>query len=386
MNQIIKFFIILIPSLFLFHFSFLGFNLFQSDFVIHEWGTFSSRVDKNGKQISGQRFEGRTSLPEQVYRLIDQTIATDKNQDEKYYYSKNNTGSGYSVGDGTEGDAYTGINIQNDTIRMETPVLYFYSEKELDISIDVKFPNGSIGEWFPKRENGELISKDYFEYHSLIDPFESKKILDLKNYTGNISWKAKILEPKNKSNFSISTKANEWISPRETESNLVQIGNEIEKYIFYRGIANFDNPISTKIKREGKEKILSLNNLLNEKIPFVFVLQNNYSTKKKFVFWSGSLKENQNFQISLNEKEAKDFSENHILEFKQALEKAGLYPKEANAMMNTWKESYFEKQSGLTIFYIVPEKKLNQLLPIKFSVQPDEFKRAFIGRIKIDLN
>lgn len=378
MKTIFKYLTILIISLFLFHFSFLGFNFFKSDFIVHEWGTFSSIVDKNGKQVSGQRLEGGTSLPKEVYRLVDKT--TNRRHSRKI-------DSGYSIEYGKEDVAFEGINIQNDTIRMETPVLYFYSEKEIEIQVDVKFPNGSIGEWFPNRQNGELISEDYLEFSSgKKEPNNSKKILDLKNYTGFISWKAKILEPKNKSTLTINTNATEWIHPRETESNLVQRNNEIEKYIFYRGIANFENPILTKLQSNKKEKFLVLKNLTNEKIPFVFVLKNDYQNKKKLVYWSGNMTENQNIKLNLNDKEAKEFSETHILEFKKALEQAGLFPKEAEAMMNTWKKSYFEKQFGLTVFYIVPENKLNQLLPINFSVKPDEFKRAFIGRIKIDEN
>ena len=374
MKRFFKYLIILIAIIFLFHFSFLGYNFFNSKLIIHEWGTFSSTVDKKGKQFSSQRFEGRTSLPDQVYTLGKAS-----------FNWKNTIYSGYDEGnENKESGAYRHIHLLGDTIRMETPVLYFYSEKEMDIAVDVKFPNGSIGEWYPNRKNGEKISEDYLETGDIHKKVKSKKILDLKNYTGFVSWKAKILEPKKKSNFSINTNSTEWTAPRETESNQIQIGNEIEKYIFYRGIANFENPISVKLESTKKEKFLNLKNLLNEKIPFVFVFNHDYKTKKKLIYWSGSLDENQNYKLNLFEKSTTEFSETHIIEFKKALEKAGLYPKEAEAMMKTWKESYFEKQFGLTVFYLVPENKLNQLLPIQFSVKPDEFKRAFIGRIKIN--
>jgi hypothetical protein len=42
------------------------------------------------------------------------------------------------------------------TVRMETPVLYFYPEKETKVTIDVSFANGMITESFPHSMNGEI--------------------------------------------------------------------------------------------------------------------------------------------------------------------------------------------------------------------------------------
>ena len=52
-------------------------------------------------------------------------------------------------------------------------------------------------------------------------------------------------------------------------------------------------------------------------------------------------------------------------------------------MINTWKKTYFDTR-GITIFWIVPDSLINKLLPIEFSIMPDEFKRVFVGRIKIE--
>src|SRR5262249_45421354 len=36
--------------------------------------------------------------------------------------------------------------------RMETPVIYFYPEKEQVVNVSVRFPQGLITEWFPQAE------------------------------------------------------------------------------------------------------------------------------------------------------------------------------------------------------------------------------------------
>ena len=35
------------------------------------------------------------------------------------------------------------------TVRMETPVIYFYAEQETTVSVDVQFRQGLITEWYP---------------------------------------------------------------------------------------------------------------------------------------------------------------------------------------------------------------------------------------------
>jgi hypothetical protein len=35
------------------------------------------------------------------------------------------------------------------TVRMETPVLYFYSPRETTVSVKVSFAKGTITEWYP---------------------------------------------------------------------------------------------------------------------------------------------------------------------------------------------------------------------------------------------
>ena len=38
---------------------------------------------------------------------------------------------------------------QKVTVRMETPVLYFYSARKTTVSVAVDFPKGLITEWYP---------------------------------------------------------------------------------------------------------------------------------------------------------------------------------------------------------------------------------------------
>lgn len=66
---------------------------------------------------------------------------------------------------------------------------------------------------------------------------------------------------------------------------------------------------------------------------------------------------------------------------KQALIAAGLFEDEADAMLATWNESYFEKP-GPRVFYIVPKEWIDCHLPLKISA-PNQLTRVLIGRIDL---
>ena len=64
------------------------------------------------------------------------------------------------------------------------------------------------------------------------------------------------------------------------------------------------------------------------------------------------------------------------------LMEAGLYRKEADAMMQTWWTSYFET-SGLRVFWIMPRAMVDEILPLKVSPAPKDTVRVIIGRSEI---
>jgi hypothetical protein len=64
-----------------------------------------------------------------------------------------------------------------------------------------------------------------------------------------------------------------------------------------------------------------------------------------------------------------------------ALIRDGLFADEADALLRTWKISYF-KSPGLRLFYMCPREEIDRLLPLRISV-PCDITRVMIGRIEI---
>src|SRR5437660_9669809 len=97
------------------------------DYVAHEWGTFTSVQGADGVSLEWNPLE-TTKLPKFVYDWtkpgLDRRPAGGLNSGLKSRF----------------------LTLQ----RMETPVIYFYSDAERTVDVTVRFPQGLITEWYPQ--------------------------------------------------------------------------------------------------------------------------------------------------------------------------------------------------------------------------------------------
>jgi hypothetical protein len=61
---------------------------------------------------------------------------------------------------------------------------------------------------------------------------------------------------------------------------------------------------------------------------------------------------------------------------------SGLYPKEARAMVNTWKHSYFETD-GIRALVIMPQGWTDRFIPITVTPRPKDLVRVMVGRLEL---
>ena len=54
---------------------------------------------------------------------------------------------------------------------------------------------------------------------------------------------------------------------------------------------------------------------------------------------------------------------------------------EAKAMIATWRDSWFEE--GTRVFYIVPSRMIDSVLPLQIQPAPAQVSRVFVGRMEI---
>lgn len=321
----------------------------KHDFVAHEWGTFTTLHGSDGGRLSGLEVS-EEPLPGFVYSHAANPgpEAQKKDLAEGFY--------GY----GAKGNLYLPSAVN---VKMETPVIYFYSDEERDVKVRADFPQGSINEWYPHRSRGEVKKS----YHNFTTPYE-----------GWIEWDATILGPGSAEPLTAPKELEtaHWTAPRVKDANNVAANGEIENFLFYRGLANFDIPMQVNFT---DPTTLSITNGGSDAIPYVFVYEKTEAGKSRF-WWSGQVGSGGNQSVDLSG--TPSTNPRNFMDFGQELVNAGLYEDEAKAMLNTWQESYF-KRPGLRVFWIVPEQLVDELLPLSIKPAPKQVNRVFVGRCDV---
>lgn len=310
--------------------------------TVHEWGTFTTLHGSSGGLLSGLYLE-EEPLPKFVYHFPrfspDPAIQTD----------------GY-------------MPCKNVTVKMETPVLYFYSSVERAVQVHVDFPMGAISQWYPNRSGGE--------------PYPSEGGLDFDNVgrNGSIEWKATVLDPNTTEKLTQTTNiSTKWERPRETNSNLIKNQDgEIEKYLFYRGLGNFSLPVEVKFTDNGT---LSITNTSKYDIPYIYIYDHMYDSAS--VWGTGPLSSGEKkIFVRPSKYYGDDASIPEYNDFWPALTAAGLAREEGLALLQTWNAGYFQTE-GFKIFWTVPRKLTDQILPLQISPNPDVLERVLVGKTEI---
>lgn len=325
----------------------------QVDYTVHEWGTFTSVSGSDGVLLPGLQKE-EEPLP---------------------YFVYSHTGMGWNYGKGWSRP------LQNVTIKMETPVIYFYTSQPFEARVHVGFNGGSISQWFPQRSGGETPPP------APTNMFSGGPGGDIdfeKNYNGSIEWNVQVQPPSADDNASVFKPGATptWLYPRQTDSALVRTKNgDAEKFLFYRGLGNFSLPVKFTLPTDGS---LHIENTSGSTIPamLIFNHQQYFGDKVSFVLLN-PLKAGETRIVKLDEPVTSTNWQHEVYAaMRGTLLQAGLFPKEADAMLQTWWMSYFE-QPGLRVFWIVSKSFTSSVLPLTVDPSPSRQTRVLVGRSEL---
>src|SRR5215469_12517175 len=181
--------------------------------TVHEWGTFTSIAGADGQAVEWSPLTGSTDLPSFVEHF-------------------------------STPDFKLGLR---GTVRMETPVLYFYDSREQQVSVNVRFVKGLITEWYPHASHLEPTSSpaDWSLFQGTED--------------GSIAWDAVTVSPGLRVDFPRQMQDSHYYAARITSATPLRVktpaGEQQEKFLFYRGVSTFHVPVSAKLAADSKVQI-----------------------------------------------------------------------------------------------------------------------------------
>jgi len=189
-------------------------------------------------------------------------------------------------------------------------------------------------------------------------------------------WKSVSVQPSANLAFPQEPQPSHYYAARDVASSPLRVatknGNENEKFLFYRGVSVAPAPLSALVLPNGQIEAM---NQSSGEIPKLILFERR---GEKVGFREvNALREG-----AILDPPVLNASFDSVLpDLKASLISSGLYPEEAHAMLESWKDSWFEE--GSRLIYIVPNSFVEKILPLSIQPQPAKVRRVFVGRIEL---
>lgn len=340
----------------------------QSQLVVHEWGTFTTLQDEHGRELPGINIDDEP-VPAFVHNLAPFVLNSPLVVLRDWQYRMK------------------GVPRQHPqvTMRLETPVVYFYppagAKLPLEVDVHVQFRGGWLSEFYPHGAAKLPGLNEHFAFKIL-----SRETL------GELTWEKLQIGV---SGSGPETTERVWTTPRNVASAmLANSTGEREKYLFYRGVAHQRAPLAVAMKAEQRELSITANFdealAADETATIAAAWLVSVEGPEKLAFRRIKLdRVNRDLERVIArascEFSPSDYGADRRAELERVIHAAlvadGLFADEAAALLGTWQRAYFE-QRGLRLFYLVPSKWTNHYLPLSIS-SGAEITRVMMGRIEL---
>jgi hypothetical protein len=293
--------------------------------VAHEWGTFTSVAGEQGQQIEWLPLEGQDDLPCFVERL--------RNVRTKFALSG--------------------------TVRMETPVIYFYAPQATTVDVSVRFPAGLLTEWYPRADVTPAAQV-------------TSAVLTTQGFASSATWSKVAITPHAPESFPTEPRPSHYYAARRTDATPLKVGAQSEKFLFYRGVSRVTLPVSALVSADGTATVRA-----DRPAPLGTIVRFDRRDGKL----GYEIKDTKGSGAILVTPALTGNVDALASRLVTILTREGLYPREARAMVDTWRDSWFEE--GTRLLYIVPRATVDAMLPLDIKPRPTETARVFVGRLEL---
>ena len=307
--------------------------------IVHEWGTFLAMNGSDGVSLDGMYHEEHALPPFVHARSRDQ------------------------------------LHLPSSLVKGETPVIYFYTEVPARVQVRVDFPDGMWTQWYPQA--------------SMVGPGLAQLSTPLAPRNGRIQWDADVVPPDTaRVRLPAAADAALWNHSRDVDAAYVSTVNragggaspEWERFLFYRGLGQAKLPFDVRV--EGGR--LAADATLPEGVEHVFAIhvgngRGAFSYTRRV---TPGVAMDTPIPALRDGLPLEAFAERLADVVAARLVESGLYEKEARAMVNTWRTSYFTTD-GVRVLFVLPQAWTDRAIPLRIKPTPAQVVRVMVGRIEV---
>jgi hypothetical protein len=278
--------------------------------------------------------------------------------------------------------------------KMETPVTYFYTDQPRTVNVRIEMNNGTLTHWFPMVHSFGPPTEKF--------PTQVPATRPAPKGGSYLEWNGLHLIPTDKPlppNTPIPAlwrvKSNDpWKFARQTDSALIRTfardrfdtdEYDFEKFLFYRGLGTFDLPLEVKSAEANGGVQLTVRNRGAQPLAGMFAIQVANKTIRLGRIADLGAGESRSLpceSVLGPEIPLDDGVHPAMTKVAEVLTSAGLYRKEAWAMVQSWETSYF-RTDGLRILFLIPRPQTDAFIPFQMTPPPTELVRVMVGRTEI---
>jgi len=330
--------------------------------VIHEWGTFTALHDEAGMSIGGINTDDEP-LPGFVHDQATMLLIGPGEVPPMFF----------------QGAPSCHRDV---TMRLETPVLYVHSPTSVPFTMDVKvaFTGGWLTQYYPDA----VCESPGLERWPRFGPLSSST-------RGTLAWTGLMVggqEPGPQTNAYV------WLAPRHAQASaLTTRAGEHEQFLFYRGVAHLETPLSVVRSADGGQLFVHANldpGTAPLTVTKAWLVDIRGDSRAAFrTVPDLTLTTDRAAMVASTPALFADGDYGDITRLRDSMNAAlvadGLFADEAQALLETWKLSYF-KSRGLRLFVLLPQAWTDKVLPLSVALSGGvqcRIKRTMIGRIEL---
>jgi hypothetical protein len=172
-----------------------------------------------------------------------------------------------------------------------------------------------------------------------------------------------------------------WLAPRRVSCANVRAGSEGERFLFYRGVAHCESPVHVTRSVDGALTVRPPPGQLGTARYCLVDIHADGSLAFRVVTGAGGIP----VQAGPETFDADQYSPAQRATLRAILAgeltAAGLFADEAEALLNTWDQSYFHSP-GLRLFFLLPRAWIDEVLPLTITPRA-AIERVMVGRIEL---
>jgi len=308
----------------------------DSDLVVHEWGTLLTMQGSDGVVLDGMYHEEHALPPFVHARGRDQ------------------------------------LRLPNMQMKGETPVIYFYTGTRQHVWVTVGFPRGFWTQWYPQ---ARVVRPQLVQHGTPPEPRD-----------GSLQWEAEVLPPgRDEPALPPLAAGSLWRHAREVDAAFVKTldrtrggdapPEEAERFLFYRGLGRGALPM----RLEGDTLVWDA----PEPARAVFVLrvEGDRGAFRHVPQVERGKPERAAVPALADARPLPEFAERLAGELAARFTECGLYAKEARALAETWRESWFQTE-GVRVLFVLPRPWVDAAMPMQIAPEPKELVRVIVGRLE----